>query len=96
MMNEEFDTLVTKAIENAPEWLNEDLANIAKKADGNFRLSYFISELYSRYTFGIRHITAAMYQNADWQIVSHDRLNYIDNNVDLIQYMIKRIKKQKV
>lgn len=93
MNNQEFEVLVDKAIDNAPTWLKDDLNTIVKKANGIVRLSYVVSELHSRYTFGIRHITSAMNQSSDWAITAHDRLNFIDNNIDLIQYMLKRMKK---
>ncbi|MCM3691132.1 hypothetical protein [Neobacillus niacini] len=91
-MTYEFDILVNNAIENSPDWLMDDIRNILNKKNGQIRLSFVISELYSRYTFSIKHITSAMNQSSEWSIVSHDRLNFIDNNIDLIQYIIKRIK----
>lgn len=91
MTNEKFEILIEKVVANAPTWLKEDLDNIAKKADSNIRITFVISELYSRYTFGFRHITSAMAQSSEWSITSNERLNFIDNNIDLIQFMIKRI-----
>jgi hypothetical protein len=92
MIYEEHElNLVNKAIENAPDWLIDDLDSIAKKEKTKLRLSFVISELYSRYSFGIRHITASMNKSTEWSATAHDRLNYIDNNIDLIQYMIKRV-----
>lgn len=93
MNNQEFETLVTKAIDNAPSWLKEDLENILKKSEPLVRVSYVVSELYSRYTFGIRHITSSMSKSSEWSLVAHERLNFIDNNIDLIQHMLKRMKK---
>lgn len=89
-MTNEFDLLVNKAIENSPDWLMDDVKNILSKKSGQIRLSYVISELYSRYTFSLKHITSAMNQSSEWSTISHDRLNFIDNNMDLIQYIIKR------
>lgn len=91
-MTNEFDILVDKAIEIAPDWLKDDLENIINKTDSPVRLSFVISELYSRYSFSLKHITSAMNHSSEWSILCHDRLNYIDNNMDLIQYMIKRMK----
>ncbi len=94
MINQENEVIVNKAIENAPDWLIEDLNNIANKEKLKMRrISYVISELYSRYSFGFKHITSSMNQSSDWAITSHDRLNFIDNNLDLIEYMIKRMLK---
>ena len=90
MANEEFEILVKKAIDNAPTWLKDDLTNITKKADNHIRISYVISELHKRYTFGFMHVTSAMNRSSEWAITSYERLNFIDNNIDLIQYMIKK------
>jgi hypothetical protein len=91
MINEEYDIyLVNKVIENAPTWLKEDLENIKKKEKSKLRISFVISELYSRYTFSYRHITSSMSHSSEWSNTSRERLNFIDNNIDLIQYMIKR------
>jgi hypothetical protein len=94
-MTNEFDALVEKAIENSPDWLKDDLDKILNKIDGQIRLSFVVSELYSRYSFSMKHITSAMNQSSEWAIVSHDRLNYIDNNMDLIEYMLKREKRNR-
>lgn len=94
-MTDEFDTIVDKAIENSPDWLRDDMEIILNKIDGQIRLSFVVSELYSRYSFSIKHITSAMNQSSEWAILSHDRLNYIDNNIDLIEYMIKREKRNR-
>ncbi|MCQ6276583.1 hypothetical protein JMM81_16850 [Bacillus sp. V3B] len=97
MKNEELDfqLLVEKAIENAPNWIKDDIDQILKKEKGLIRLSYVISELHSRYTFGLRHITSAMHRNSDWSVHAFERLNYIDNNVDLIDYILKKRKKER-
>jgi hypothetical protein len=92
MTNEDYElNLVNKAIENAPAWLNDDLDGIAKKEKTKLRISFVISELYSRYTFSYRHITASMNHSSEWSTTARERLNFIDNNIDLIQYMIKRM-----
>jgi uncharacterized phage-like protein YoqJ len=92
MINEEkeYEILVKKAIEHSPIWLKEDIESIIKKTDGNIRISYVISELYNKYTFNATHIFAAMGQNTEWAATSRERLNIIDNNIDLIQLMLKR------
>lgn len=96
MKNEEveFQRLVDKAIENAPDWIKEDIDRIVKKEKGLIRISHVISELHSRYTFGLRHITSSMHANSDWSIHAFERLNYIDNNLDLIEYILKKSKKE--
>jgi hypothetical protein len=91
MSNEEYAVLINKAIENAPNWLKADVEMIVKDANSNNRISYVISELYKRYTFNFTHLFAAMNQNSEWTITSRERLNFIDNNIDLIQFMIKKI-----
>lgn len=91
----DFDSLVDNAIENSPDWLKEDIEKILNKIDGQIRLSFVVSELYSRYSFSIKHITSAMNQSSEWAILSHDRLNYIDNNIDLIDFIVKRGKRNR-
>ncbi|QGQ45283.1 hypothetical protein [Metabacillus sediminilitoris] len=90
MTNEEYELLVTKALENAPEWLFADIENIIKDSKDNNRISFVISELYKRYTFNFTHLFAAMDQNSEWSVISRERLNFIDNNIDLIQAMMKK------
>ena len=92
MINQENESIVNKAIANTPDWLVEDLESIAKKESLKIRrISYVISELYSRYSFSFRHITSSMNQSTEWATTSHDRLNFIDNNLDLIEYIVKRM-----
>ncbi|WP_078412540.1 hypothetical protein [Priestia abyssalis] len=86
----EYAILVEKAILNAPIWLKEDIEKIRKKANGNIRISYVIKELYNKYTFNATHIFAAINQNTEWTAISRERLNIIDNNIDLIQLILKR------
>jgi|SRR3954447_2513995 hypothetical protein len=91
----EFEILVNKAIDNAPTWLKDDVETIVKKTDGILRVSYIVSELYGRYSFSFKHITSSMSNSSEWSIVSFERLNFIDNNLDLIQYLVEKIKKSK-
>lgn len=86
----EYEILVEKAIEFTPIWLKQDIESIMQKTGETDRISYVISELYKKYTFNTTHILAAMGQNPEWTIVSRERLNFIDNNIDLIQVMLKR------
>ncbi|WP_077211137.1 hypothetical protein [Bacillus dakarensis] len=94
-MNNDFEVLIEKAIVNAPDWLSEDLENIMNKTESPIRESYIVTELFKRYTFGIKHITSAMNRDSEWSQLAHDRLNFIDNNLDLIQYMVKKLKAAK-
>jgi hypothetical protein len=91
----EFEILVNKAIDNAPTWLKDDVEAIVKKTDGILRMSYIVSELYGRYAFSFKHITSSMSNSSEWSIVSFERLNFIDNNLDLIQYLVERLKRVK-
>lgn len=86
----EYELLVEKAIEHTPIWLKQDIESIMQKTGEPDRISYVISELYKKYTFNATHVLAAMGQNPEWTIVSRERLNFIDNNIDLIQVMLKR------
>ncbi|MBS4208379.1 hypothetical protein [Bacillus sp. FJAT-50079] len=92
MTHQEYEVLIDKAIKNAPDWLKTDLEQIAAKEKVDLRISYVISELHQKYTFNVQHIIAAMgLMTSEWTVTSRHRLNYIDNNIDLIQHMIKRI-----
>ncbi|KMY50173.1 hypothetical protein [Peribacillus loiseleuriae] len=86
----EYEILIEKAIEFTPIWLKQDIESIIQKKDETTRISYVISELYKKYTFNATHILAAMGQNTEWSVVSRERLNFIDNNIDLIQVILKR------
>lgn len=89
----EYEILIEKAVKYAPIWLKQDIESIMNKTDGSIRISYVISELYKKYTFNTTHILAAMGQNTEWSVVSRERLNFIDNNIDLIQVMLKKVGK---
>ncbi len=86
----EYEILVKKAIEHAPAWLKEDIESLMKETNGNIRISYVIRELYNKYNFNATHVFASMDQNTEWPVISRERLNIIDNNIDLIQLMLKR------
>lgn len=89
MSNEEYEILIEKALEISPEWLKSDIETIISNSK-NKRISFVISELYKRYTFNFTHLFAAMHQNSEWNVISRERLNFIDNNIDLIQAMMKK------
>ncbi|HZG73333.1 MAG TPA: hypothetical protein VEY51_17495 [Chondromyces sp.] len=90
MTNNEYEVLVEKAIQNAPEWLTKDIDEMIEKAEADIRISYVISELYNKYSFNATHLFSAMTENHEWATVSRERLNFIDNNIDLIQAMMKK------
>lgn len=94
MTNNENEIMIEKAIENAPEWLMEDIEKIEKQTDGFMRISYVIHRLYTNYDFSIKHVFG-MKEQADWALVCSQRLNIIDNNIDLIQAILEKKKKQK-
>ena len=95
MNNQEFEVMVEKAINASPDWLKTDLNNIVKKEGLNVRLSHVVSLLYNQYAFNMSHIFTSMHKDADWTDISRQRLTFIDNNLDLIDYIVKSIKKSK-
>jgi hypothetical protein len=94
MSNADYEILVNKAIANAPEWLKWDIETIVKDSNSKIRISQAISELHEKYTFNFTHLFAAMGHHTEWIVTSRERLNFIDNNIDLIQFMIKKIQQQ--
>lgn len=93
MTKKELVNIIEEVVEYAPSWLKDDVNEIVDKSNEPIRNSYVISELYKRYTFGMRHIASSMIQSSEWSMVAHDRLNFIDHNIDLIMYMLERMKK---
>ncbi|MCQ6278808.1 hypothetical protein [Bacillus sp. EB600] len=94
MNNNETVGMIEKAIANAPDWLMEDINKIEKKANGNMRISYVIHQLYNNYDFSIKHVLG-MKEQSDWSLVCRQRLNIIDNNIDLIQAILEKKKRNK-
>jgi len=92
MNTKEFETMVEKAINVAPEWLKDDVKYIIQK-EQDIRVSGVISRLYNQYSFNLSHIFASMHRNIEWSNISRERLTFIDNNLDLIDYMVKAYKK---
>jgi hypothetical protein len=86
--------MIDKAIENAPDWLIEDIEKIEKKAHVNMRISYFIHQLYNNYDFSLKHVLG-LKEQSDWQLLCRQRLNIIDNNIDLIQAILEKKKADK-
>lgn len=91
MLSQEYEILLRKSVEVAPEWLKEDMQNILEKADPHSGASYVISELHEMYTFGLRHILSTHF-SAEWNRVSRERLTFIDNNIDVIVAIYKNMK----
>ena len=83
MFNEEYELLLRKSIEVAPDWLKNDVESIMRK-EPHAGVSYVIAELHHTYTFSIRHILSASHLTGEWSQVSRERLNFIDNNIDII------------
>lgn len=92
MTDQEFELMTSKIIKHAPDWLKEDLRNIVDKEGDKVRISHVVSLLYNQYSFNLKHIFASMDLNYDWPETTRIRLNYIDNNLDLIELMVKKIK----
>lgn len=92
MSNEEFDLMTKKVIKLAPDWLKKDLNNIVNKEGDKVRISHAISVLYNQYSFNLGHIFASMDRNYNWPETARDHLNYIDNNLDLVELMLKEAK----
>jgi hypothetical protein len=93
MNNQEFELMANKAIKAAPDWLKDDLNNIVRKEGNDVRITKVISILYNQYSFNMSHIFASMNQHVEWTDITRERLTLIDNNLDLIDLMIKDIKK---
>lgn len=91
MFNEEYELLLKKSVEVAPDWLKKDVESIVSK-DPHAGISYLISELHHTYTFSIRHILSASHLSSEWSQVSRERLNFIDNNIDIIVALYNEIK----
>jgi len=91
MFKEEYEELLKKSVQVAPDWLKKDVESIVSK-EANAGLSYLISELHHTYTFSIRHILSAKHLSSEWSQVSRERLNFIDNNIDIIVALYYEIK----
>ncbi len=92
MNTKEFELMVQKAINVAPDWLKEDVKYIVGK-EKDIRISSVISKLNNQYSFNMSHIFASMHRDIEWSNISRERLTFIDNNLDLIDYMVKDLKK---
>ncbi|WP_338448571.1 hypothetical protein R4Z09_20440 [Niallia oryzisoli] len=91
MFKEEYERLLKKSVQAAPDWLKKDVESIVSK-EPHAGMSYVISELHHTYTFSIRHILSASHLSSEWSQVSRERLNFIDNNIDIIVGLFHEIK----
>lgn len=73
-----------------PEWLNKDIEKIIKNRELTFKPSYVISKLYNQYSSEYRHIFSVMTGNTEWTLVARERLDYIDDNLEVLLKHLKR------
>ncbi|MEH7177583.1 hypothetical protein [Neobacillus vireti] len=92
MFNEEYELLLKKSTEVAPEWLKSDIETIVNKAGKHMGVSYVIAELHEGYTFNLKHIISAINFSDEWSRVAKERLNFVDNNIDVIVAIYNEIK----
>jgi hypothetical protein len=84
MHQDEYELLLQKTVEVAPEWLKSDVEDILNKEGRHAGVSYVISQLHDRYSFSFRHILSAINFSDEWTVVSRERLSFIDNNIEVI------------
>jgi hypothetical protein len=95
MTNVDYELIAQKAIQNAPDWLKDDIQEIIKKEGNHVRNSFVIVQLHNKYSFNLTHVFASMHNNMEWTMTSRHRLNIIDNNLDLVDLLIKDFKSKK-
>jgi hypothetical protein len=91
--------LTKKAMEVTPKWVKNDIETIINGNDGVVGSSYIISKLHQLYSPGIRYSIALNMGNYEWHRVSQERLTFIDNNLDLLDLIIKKfqdVKREKI
>lgn len=84
MLQNEYELLLKKTVDIAPEWLTNDIHDILNKEGKHAGVSYVISQLHERYTFSFKHILSAIHFSDEWTTVSRERLSFIDNNIEVI------------
>jgi hypothetical protein len=84
MHQDEYEFLLKKTVEVAPDWLKSDIEDILNKQGRHAGVSYVISQLHDRYSFSFRHILSAINFSDEWTVVSRERLSFIDNNIEVI------------
>ena len=92
IISKEFMRIAEKVIKLAPIWLKKDIIEIVEKEGDTVRVSHAISILYKKYSFSLGHIFTAMDKSANWSKIANDRLNYIDNKLDVIDLMLYKAK----
>jgi len=91
----EYEVLTKKAMEVTPKWVINDIVTIINGNDGVVGSSYIISKLHQLYSPGIRYSIALNMGNYEWHRVSQERLTFIDNNLDLLDLIIKKFQDEK-
>jgi hypothetical protein len=84
MHQEEYELLLKRTVDVAPDWLKSDIQDILNKEGRHAGVSYVISQLHDRYSFSFRHILSAINFSDEWTVVSRERLSFIDNNIEVI------------
>ncbi|MEH7418610.1 hypothetical protein V7266_25435 [Neobacillus drentensis] len=95
----EYEVLTKKAMKVTPKWVKNDIETIINRNDGVVGSSYIISKLHQLYSPGIRYSIALNMGNYEWHRVSQERLTFIDNNLDLLDLIIKKfqaVKREKI
>ena len=82
-------------MEVTPKWVKNDIETIINGNDGVVGSSYIISKLHQLYSPGIRYSIALNMGNYEWHRVSQERLTFIDNNLDLLDLIIKKFQDEK-
>lgn len=82
-------------MEVTPKWVKNDIATIVEGYNGVVGSSYIISKLHQLYSPGIRYSIALNMGNYDWHRVSRERLTFIDNNLGLLDLIIKKFQDDK-
>jgi len=82
-------------MEVTPKWVINDIVTIINGNDGVVGSSYIISKLHQLYSPGIRYSIALNMGNYEWHRVSQERLTFIDNNLDLLDLIIKKFQDEK-
>jgi hypothetical protein len=96
MYQEEYELLLKRTVEVAPDWLKSEIQDILNKEGEHAGVSYVISQLHDRYSFSFRHILSAINFSDEWTMVSRERLSFIDNNIDVIVALYFEIKNKTV
>lgn len=94
MLNGEYEVLLKKSVEVAPDWLINDIQDILEKAGIIAGVSHVISQLHERYSFNLKHIISAIHFSDEWARVSRERLNFIDNNVEIVVALYYNIREK--